>query len=471
LNAGLRWEPTFATYDYFGHGTSFSEEAFSSGRKSQVFTNAPPGLLFWGDPGIPKAYFRDVWALFSPRAGIVWDPSGNGKHTLRVSGGILRDTAELFYSERLTTNAPYGSQIAIPSPAGGFTNPYAGYPGGNPFPMPTPPPKTFVFAPYSVFVDMPLDTKPTYTAQWNISYQRQITPNWLASLSYLGNKTTHVWVGEDINPAVYVPGASSTGNTNQRRLLYRRNPAIGSAYASITRSDQGANSHYNGMLFSVQHRMANNFTLLFNYTWSHCISDGDFNGELTGNYYMDPNNRSRDRASCLFDVRHLTNTSLIVASPMKGSSLAARLLGGWQLAPIITARTGLPINITSGTDRSLTSVGLDRPNLVSANAYATDPNPRVWLTPAAFALNDTGTFGNLGRFALNGPGRFNLDVSLSRTFPFKERFRVVARWEAFNATNHVRYNNPTTNVNSANFGQILGAADPRIMQFSMKLHF
>ncbi len=470
INAGLRWEPTFAVYDYFGHGTSFSLDAFNSGQKSQVFTNAPPGLLFYGDQGIPKAYFNDVLGLFSPRAGIVWDPSGDGKQTIRASGAILRDTAELFYSERLTTNAPYGSQIDIPSPSGGFTNPYAGYPGGNPFPMPSPPLKTFTFAPYSVFVNMPLNTKPTYTLQWNISYQRQITPNWLASIAYLGNKTTHVWVGEDINPAVYGPGAT-TGNTNQRRLLYRRNPAVGSAYASIVQSDQGANSRYNGMLLSVQHRMANNFTLLFNYTYSHCISDGDFNGELAGNYYMDPNNRSRDRADCLFDVRHLTNTSLIASSPMKGNSVAAHILGGWQLAPIIRAATGAPINITSGTDRSLTGINLDRPNLALANPFSVDPDPRVFLNPAAFVVNDFGTLGNLGRNAVHGPGRLNVDLSLSRSFRLTERLRLVARWEAFNAINHVNYNNPPTGKNSGNFGKIQGAADPRILQFSMKLHF
>ncbi len=477
INLGLRWEPTFATYDYFGRGTSFSLDAFNAGRKSQVFTNAPPGLLFYGDQGIPKAYFRNVLPLFSPRVGVVWDPTGSGKQTIRVSGGILRDTAELFYGERLTTNAPYGSQVDIPSPAGGFTNPYAGYPGGNPFPMATPPPKDFQFAPYSVFINMPLDTKPTYTAQWNISYQRQLTPNWMASVSYLGNKTTHVWVGEDINPATYIPGASTTSNTNQRRRLYLQNPATGSAYAGITQSDQGANASYNALLLSVQHRMANNFTVLFNYTWSHCISDGDFNGELAGQYYMDPNNRTRDRSNCLFDVRHLANTSLITISPIKGNTLAGRLLSGWQLAPIISVATGTAINITSGTDRSLTGIGLDRPNLALANPFSVHSDPRVWLNPAAFTLNEIGTYGNLGRNAVHGPGRFNFDVALSRTFHLTERFRLDARGEAFNAINHANYsgpgvtNNPVTARNSANFGRILAAADPRILQFGMKAHF
>ena len=86
LNAGMRWEPTFAAYDYFGHGTSFSKAGFDAGQVSQIYTNAPPGLSFYGDKGIPKAYFNNNMWLFSPRLGLVWDPSGNGKQTIRVSG-------------------------------------------------------------------------------------------------------------------------------------------------------------------------------------------------------------------------------------------------------------------------------------------------------------------------------------------------------------------------------------------------
>ncbi len=471
ITAGVRFEPSFAAYDYFGKGTSFSAANFTAGTKSQVFPNAPAGLLFYGDQGIPKAYFNNNIPLFSPRIGVVWDPTGTGRSSLRVSGGILRDTAELFYAERLTTNAPYGTAIDIPSPAGGFSNPYLNYPGGNPFPAPAPPPKNFTFPPYSVFVNMPLETHPTYTAQWNISFQQELAKNWLASIAYLGNKTTHVWVGEEINPAVYIPGASSTSNTNQRRQLYLQNPTVGSGYASIVQSDQGANSRYAGMLVSLQHRMANNFTLLFNYTYSHCISDADFGGELAGNYYSDPSNRSRDKGNCNFDVRHLTNTSLVAMSPFK-NGMMGKILGGWQLSPIVSAATGLAINLTLGRDNALTGVGLDRPNLVLPNPFSTDPNPRVYLNAAAFAANTVlGTYSNLGRTAVHGPGRLNFDTSLSRTFRFKERYRIEARFEGFNVINHTNYNNPTTAFSSSNFGKILAAADPRILQVSMKFHF
>jgi hypothetical protein len=469
INAGLRWDPTLVPYDYFNRGDSFNKAAFDAGQRSSVYTNAPAGLMFYGDSGIPRGFQHNHLMNLSPRAGIVWDPDGHGKQTIRVSSAILRDTEEMFYNERQTTNSPYGTSIDQPFPAGGFTNPWLGYPGGIPFPLPSPIPSTFVFPTAGVYVDLPLDLKPTYMLQWNVSYQRQISANWLASVSYLGNKTTHVWVGEDINPAVYIPGNSAS--TNLRRPLYLQNPTLGKDYSSITRSDQNGNAHYNGLLLSLQHRFSNNFTLLTNYTWSHCISDVDFTGELAGSQYMNPYNRAMDRGSCNFDVRHQSNTSLIVISPVKGSGLAGRLLSNWQLAPIVSVHSGLPLNITDGTDISQTGIGLDRPNLVSTNPYLTATDPRYYLSRPAFAVQPAGAFGNFGRDVVTGPSAINFDASLSRTFVMHERWRLEVRAEAFNVINHTNFNGPATGLNSSTFGVINSAGDPRILQFAMKLHF
>ena len=472
INGGLRFEPSFPAYDYFAAGDSFSLSAFNAGVRSKVYPKAPVGLLFYGDTGIPKSMSNGHTWLFSPRAGLAFDPSGDGKQTIRVSGAIMRDTAELFYPERLTTNAPYASQIDIPSPAGGFTNPWQGYPGGNPFPG------SAIFpASAGVYVNMPLQTNPTYMAQWNVSYQRQLAGNWLASVTYLGNKTTHLWVGQDINPAVYIPGTcsgkpcSSTGNTNQRRPLYLANPTNGAAYASITQSDQNGNSRYNGLLLSIQHRFSRGFTLLSNYTWSHCISDVDFTGELAGPQYMNPSSRAQDRGSCNFDVRQIFNTSLIVTSPVHGNSITSKILKDWQLSPIIQARSGIALNVTLGLDNSLTGVGLDRPDLVQSSIYPSGRTPTVWVNRSAFATPAVGTFGNLGRDMVNGAPQLNVDLSLVRNFQLTERFRLEARGEAFNAINHANFGNPTTALSSSSFGRIQSAGDPRILQFAMKLHF
>ena len=470
VNAGLRWDPTLTPYDYFDRGESFSLQAFNAGQRSKVFTNAPAGLLFYGDPGIPRGFQHNHLLNLSPRLGFVWDPSGKGKQTVRFSSALLRDSEEMFYNERLTTNPPYGTSIDVPFPAGGFSNPWLGYPGGSPFPLPSPLPSTFNFPAAGVYVALPLDMKPTYMAQWSLSYQRQFRANWIASATYIGNKTTHVWIAEDTNPARYIPG--STASTNLRRPLYLQNPALGAAYSSITISDQNANANYNALLLSLQHRFAKNFTVLANYTWSHCISDGDFRGEISGSSYANPYNRAADRGSCGFDVRQMMNATVVAVSPAVGNGFAARLTRDWQLSPILSVRSGVPMLVGAGTDISQTGIGLDRPNLILPNsAYLSSPNPVYFLNRAAFQNPAAGTFGTLGRNALYGPGQFRFDLALARTIKFSDRWRVEARFEAFNVINHANFNLPNVTFSNSQFGVISSALDPRILQFAMKLHF
>ena len=162
---------------------------------------------------------------------------------------------------------------------------------------------------------IPPDVHATYMMQWNLSYQRQIGKDWLASINFLGNRTNHILGAHEINEAQnYLPGAS-TSNTNQRRITYLLNPAQGQYYSSIVQTDDGNNAHYNGLLISLNHRFASNFTWLVNYTWSHCISTYDFGGELAGNNYQNPNNRNAELGDCNFDRRQIFNTSLVAMSP------------------------------------------------------------------------------------------------------------------------------------------------------------
>ncbi|MEO7143685.1 MAG: TonB-dependent receptor [Bryobacteraceae bacterium] len=473
LNAGLRWEPTLPDTDKYGRGTYFSNAAFTAGQISTVHSNAPVGLAFYGDKGIPKSLWNRNLKAFGPRLGLVWNPHGDGRDTLRVGSAILYDHTELFFNERETTNPPYGSSIDIPTPAGGFINPYLNFPGGSPFP----PNGTATFPPAGVYINMPLTSHPTYVAQWNVTYQRQFAGNWLASATYLGNKTTHLWVGSEINPAVYIPGTcagkpcSTTSNTNQRRVLYLQNPVTGASYASINQADEGSNSHYEAMLLSVQHRFSHNYTVLSNYTYSNCVTDLDFTGELGSSPNSVPFNRGADRGPCDFDVRHVFNTSLVASSSWKGGALASHLLSNWRLAPIIRATSGGTQTVTTGKDNSLTGLNNDRPLQVLLNPYPANQGPHDWINPSAFVPNPLGTFGNVGRDALRAPGVLNFDLALSRVFAIQERYRLEARFEAFNAINHANFNGPNTNIASSTFGTITGTADPRILQFALKLHF
>ena len=482
LNAGLRWEPTLPDTDKYGRGTSFNRTAFAAGQVSTVYPNAPAGMFFYGDKGIPKAMWNGNLNAFAPRIGFAWNPHGDGRDTFRMGAAILYDHAEIFFNERETTNPPYGGAVQVATPAGGFTNPYQGYPGGSPFP----PGATVTFPLQGIYINMPVNVEPTYMAQWNASYQRQFAQKWLVQLTYIGNKTTHLWVGSEVNPAVYIPGNSTTSNTNQRRMLYLQNPTLGQYYASINSADLGSNSRYEAGLLSVQRRFSQHLTFLTNYTYSYCISDLDFTGELGGSPNSQPFNRSADRGPCNYDYRHIFNTSMVATSPAIGGSWMRRITGGWQLAPLIRATSGAALSVTSGADNSRTGLNNDRPLQIAANPYVSGGTPCplatqlcvAWLRPSgqAFIQNPVGTFGNVGRDALRGPGALNFDLSLSRIFAITERYRLQARFEAFNAINHANFGNPATNLSSSTFGLITGTAsgsvgEPRILQFALKLHF
>ena len=173
--------------------------AFLAGQKSKVYPNAPAGLLFYGDAGVPKAFNNDKFRDFSPRLGLVLKPHGDGRDTIRIGGAMLFDSPEVYYSERLTTNAPYGNSIDLGSAAGPLSNPWLGYPGGNPFPGTYPPSPNVTFPTFAAYSTIPMNLHPTYMTQWNVSYHRQLRDNWLVSVSYLGNKTSHLWLSVDIN--------------------------------------------------------------------------------------------------------------------------------------------------------------------------------------------------------------------------------------------------------------------------------
>src|SRR5262249_35618381 len=160
-----------------------------------------------------------------------------------------------------------------------------------------------------------LNMRPTYVQQWNLSIDKQFGANWLVTASYLGNKTTHIWLGYDANAPVFIPGndcsssstaipthgagsspCSTTGNEQVRRRLNLLNPTIGSFFASISTATDEGSASYNGLLLSVNHRFSQNFTLLANYTYSHCIGTGEFGGELSASRLIaNPSNFDADR--------------------------------------------------------------------------------------------------------------------------------------------------------------------------------
>ena len=477
-NFGLRWEPLLPEHDRFNRGSTFSRAAFDAGQTSQVYANAPAGSLFYGDPGIPNGFTEKRLANLSPRLGLVYNPDGNGRTTVRLGAALLYDSVGTFIPYRMVAqNPPYGPQVTNTSGPYQFSNPWASVPGGNPFPLP-PPGKNVPFPIANAEAFLPPHIHSPSVVQWNASVQRRLSDNWVFSISYLGNDTSHLWIGNEINPAVYIPGTcagkpcSSTSNTQARRVLTLANPTAGQYYSQMTFGDDGISANYNGVLTSVEHRFARSYTLLVNYTWSKCLGIAPVTSLGTG-VIQNPNNVRGDYGPCTYDAPHLFNASIVYLSHVTGGGFLAHLLNHWNVAPLMRYQSGLPVNPVSGKDNSLTGVGNDRPNVVSTTTYTGAPHGRLYqyINPNLYVPNSTGAFGSAGHNSLRGPGYFDVDVAVTRELRFVERVTLQARGEAFNVLNHPNFGAPNANISSATFGQIRSARDPRILQASMKLIF
>jgi hypothetical protein len=475
-DAGLRWEPFFPIQHEKGWVNHFERAWFDQGRTSKVYVNAPAGMMFPGDDGYPG--YGMVYpnkALFAPRLGLVYDPRNKGREVIRAAYGVFYDLPPFSYYVRVSSTSPYGGQLTLTNPS--LPDPWQSFAGGNPFPVVLRP--NLPFPQSGVYYSQPLHLKNAYMQQWNLSFQKQLGNDWALSVSYIGNKSTHVWFENQANPGVYVPGnctvsgktgpCSTTANLDQRRELYLQNPDVGKYYSSIVQTDGGGNANYNAGFVGLQKRFSKQFSTLVNYTWSHCINENDGDQFLDGVDFQDPHNRRGDRGNCNSDRRHNINTSTVVSSPRFSSNALQKIAGDWQLSAIYRIQSGAPLTVTTGRDAALLG-GTQRPMLIG-DPNLDNPVLGRWFNTDAFTANGPGQYGNAGRNILIGPKTVNFDVGLSRRFQFSEQRRVEFRAEAFNVLNTMRPGNPSTNLNSAQFGQVTSALDPRIMQFALKYVF
>jgi hypothetical protein len=262
---------------------------------------------------------------------------------------------------------------------------------------------------------------------------------------------------------------STTGNTNSRRVFTQARP-YGQFFGSAITVDTAGNASYNGLLLTLQHRLSHNFSILTNYTLSHCLNQGEAGQDIV-NFYQNPLNRRAEWGNCAADRRQIANASVVFKTPNFKSAWAKRVAGDWQTSGIYTYTSGAWLTMTDGTDVSLTGLGGDRPD-VAADWHVASPTIKQWFNTSAFTKQAAGTFGNAGRSTIVGPANWNLDAALWRTFRVTESTKVDLRMEAFNVLNHTRFNNPGTALNNGNtLGQITSALDPRILQLALKLNF
>jgi hypothetical protein len=468
VNIGVRWEPWIPLRNTYSWVSNFDESRFRAGIKSKVYPQAPAGLYFPGDEGYPgRGTSEGKLSQFAPRLGAIWTPGGDGSTSIRAGWGMFYDTPHLFFNTRFANNPPWGAQITIPNPAGGWADPYSTYPGGNPFPALNTGWATQPFPAFGVYVNTPFDLQPTTLHQWNVSAQRMFG-DWMLAATYLGNKSVNLWRATELNPAVFGAGAT-TGNTNARRRLNAINPVEGQFYGTIGQVDDTGRGTYHGMLLSAQRRLKNNLSVLTNWTLSKCMSD-PATTEITGPTIVDPNNPDLDYSYCSSDRRHVVNVSVVTRTPEFQNKALNTLFGGWQFSPLVRWQSGNRSSVTTGVDNALTGMGGQRAVQILEDPYG-DGTPGNYLNRAAFAAPAAGTYSTLIPFSIVNPSRLQNDLAITRMFRLSSGRNLQFRWEIFNVINKVNYNGPVTALNSASFGQIQSAADPRIMQFALKVDF
>ena len=480
LNPGLRWEPYLPVYvDDIGL-SYFDRSAFDAGVKSTVFPNAPAGLKFPGDAGMPggrRVGFHRM-AEFAPRLGLAWDPTGKGKTSIRAAYGIFYNRPNLTTYGGYSSSPPNGNSVTVQNPAS-FADPWSNFPGGDPFPVNVT--KDYIFPLAGSYYAFTPHAKPTYQNQWNVAIQQEVGNNVLVSASYVGTNIIHMWTGGALNPAVYIAGScvlngvttnpcSSLGNIQARRVLNLANPKEGQYYGAISGLDDGGTSNYHGILLSVQRRAAKGLNVSANYTWSHCIADIVKTSQTAAEYVI-PGDRSSSRGNCGSDRRQTFNTSAVYQTPAFSNTTMKMVFSNWQISAIVKLMAGQYFDVTAGTDRALTGAGGQRGNQLLADPFMPDKSPLQWLNPNAFGIPNNGTYGNMGAMSIRGPRSTQIDMGLTRSFQLRERQSVQFRWETFNVPNLVNLNNPVTSLNSVNFGKILGSGDPRIMQVALKYVF
>jgi hypothetical protein len=473
VNAGLRWDPWLPAID-----DNNTLVGFIPGKQSTVAPNAPLGLQFNGDAGIQSSIFQHNYKDFAPRLGFAYNFLGQGKTVVRGAYGIFYGFPEGLLYQRTDQAQPVNLILQINNPTSTYDNPYANYPGGDPFPRGRVNPSQFATyqftLPFAGGVLNP-NSKVAYTQDYNVTLEQQVGFNTAVSLAWVGNHALHVMASRFLNPALPVAGVVSTvGNENARRLY----PGLG----AVTIADSYEYAIYNALQLNVTRRVNKGLTVLANVTFSKAIDNSsDATEGATGP--PNPLNTQSSRGVADFNQTVRSNIALNFITPhYHGNHIAEAVLNGYETNLIGNFYSGLPFTILSGTDRSLSGVGNDYADVVPGqnprNIPAGFTRVQKDFNTAAFTQAALGTFGNASRNTLFGPGFEEIDFSLFRNFFSERRIHGQFRAEGFNILNHPNLANPVATVSSGTFGQITGTVatsaanlGPRVFQFGAKLIF
>jgi carboxypeptidase family protein len=487
IRAGLRHEFTTGWNEALGRAANYLVD--------------PSGVLET-DPAVGHSVFtqNNAKLLFSPRIGLAWDVFGNGRTAVRAGFGtyysLIDDLAFLLnslppFNGSLSFSGPLFS--IIPIAPGVAAPPSCGQ--GVPTPCAT-------YAPQGV----QSNAKTPTVEEWNLTIEQELSHNTAFRVAYVGSHAYHGFLSIDPNtiPAQVcsVPSGCKAGGvsttlaaaltvpqgTQYIPVGTRPNPFLGAGFFWLT----NGNSSYNALEADLTHRLSDGLQFRANYTWSKNL---DVNSGLTAaqasnqaQMVLDRNDLRRDWGPAALNVTNQASISARYELPFgrdkhwlnTSHGVPGKLVSGWQLNGIATLLSGFPFTPLVGSNRS--GDGDTRnPDRPSINPSVSGPivlgKQTEWFNPNAFLLPAAGTYGNLGRGTLNGPGLADLDFSLFKNTAISERTNLEFRAEFFNLFNRVNFGPPNTTVFanggiSASAGLITNlATNPRQIQFGLKLIF
>ena len=520
LNFGVRWD----------HMEFWSEKyrqipTFIPGEQSAVFPQAPVGLVYVGDKGVPDTLVPSA-NPFSPRIGLAYSPGaksgvlsritgGPGKTSIRAGFGIYYSVIEGNVMAIDEPQPPYGLSYTSPGPplfAEPFRTAADGTFRGNPFPLTFPSLNTSISnrdasVNFAHFLPLAGMTAPTaannrypYDTNYFFSMEREFPGNNLFAASYVGSQAHYLLLVYSANPGNpglclflsdpknLAPGSPTCGPfgessnyiTASGQTIQGTRSGLGPAFANDDYSSSAGNSSYNAIEATLRHT-GTNMSFLLAYTFSKTLDQASSISD-TGN----PFNLGLTKALSAFDLTHNFVASYTYQLPFdRISSHAKSLTRGWQLSGITRLSSGFPVTLHSDGDNSLmgslpngvNNHSIDLPDY-NGTPLKFNGNPRngmPYFNIDAFSLNALGTPGTASRRSFHGPGALNFDLALLRNMPLGEKRNLQLRVEAFNAFNHAQFFGPEA-VNGGIsdpglFGQVVKAASPRLMQAALKFSF
>jgi outer membrane receptor protein involved in Fe transport len=461
ISAGLRWE-------YFGILSSDNNNQLSN-------LDANGNLVVVGSPTLKQLYHRDL-DNFGPRLGVAWSPLS--RTVVRVNYGIYYDyVPQDIMLDNFTNSAGVSTNPIGPKPVTGLDfnqNAFNGSDISTPILTPTGFPNSIFF--------IPRNFSTPYMQTWSLNLQQQVGNSIGFEAGYVGTKGTHLVRLLDANQPDTETGLRP--NPNFRFM---------DEFASIS------NSIYHALQLAARVRAWHGVSGFAGYVFSKSLDDAsdgiDFNF-ATAALPQNSNNLKAEHGPSTFDNRHRFTTALNYQVPAWGA-LPQKLAAGWQLNTIVTAQSGRPIPIVNSLDNSTVPANQQFPFFDTASNFHQRPNvvpgqPFVlpnwnamtgYLNPQAFVQPANGTFGNLGRNAIYGPGFWNADFSVTKNTNLTERLLLQLRFEFFNIFNHPQFSLPGNSFGSASFGQVtqtpdnaqgnpgLGGGGPRVLQFAARFQF